>query len=65
MAVTYGDPDYYARVGFRPVSEAILPAEFALKHPHGWLAQSLTGEALAPLTGPCRCVGALNRSDYW
>lgn len=65
VAVTYGDPDYYARVGFRPVSKEVARAPLPLSHPEGWLAQSLTDLPLAPLKGPSRCVVALNDPDYW
>lgn len=65
IAVTYGDPNYYARVGFAPVTEAIVPAPLTLSQPHGWLAQSLTDDALAPLNGPARCADALNNPSYW
>jgi predicted N-acetyltransferase YhbS len=65
IAVTYGDPNYYSRVGFAPISEAQAPAPFALNHPEGWLGQSLTDQALTPLQGPCRCVGALHDPVFW
>ena len=31
IAMTYGDPGYYAKVGFRPISEADAPAPFKLQ----------------------------------
>lgn len=65
IAVTYGDPNYYAKVGFIPISEADASAPFPLKHPEGWLAQSLTNRAMAPLKGPSRCVDALNDPAFW
>lgn len=65
IAVTYGDPAFYTRVGFAPVREADLPAPFALQYPHGWLAQSLSGAGLTPLSGPVRCVTAMNDPAYW
>lgn len=65
VAVTYGDPAYYAKVGFAPIDEAFARAPFPLQQPHGWLAQSLTGGPLAPLKGPARCVAALNDPAYW
>jgi putative acetyltransferase len=65
IAVTYGDPNYYAKVGFIPISEADAPAPFPLKHPEGWLAQSLTNRAMAPLKGPSRCVDALDDPGFW
>jgi predicted N-acetyltransferase YhbS len=47
--MTYGDPSYYAKVGFMPISEADAQAPFPLSHPEGWLAQSLTERAMTPL----------------
>ena len=65
FAVTYGDPNYYAKVGFRPISEEFARAPFKLKFPKGWLGQSLTEGKVTPLKGPSRCVEAFHRPDYW
>ena len=65
IAMTDGDPNSYATVGFRPISEADAQAPFPLKHPEGWPAQSLTDRAMAPLKGPSRCVSALNDPVFW
>ena len=65
VALTYGDPGYYGRVGFLPISEAEVPAPFALNHPEGWLGQSLTARPLGALPGPSHCVGPLNRPEFW
>lgn len=65
LVITYGDPAFYAKVGFQPVSQAVIPAPLPLQQPHGWLAQSLTGTAIQPIQGRCTCVAALNRPEYW
>ena len=65
IAVTYGDPNFYAKVGFTPISEGDAAAPLPLNHPEGWLAQSLTDRAMAPLKGPSRCVEALNDPVFW
>jgi predicted N-acetyltransferase YhbS len=65
VAVTYGDPDYYGRVGFVTVSEEIVPPPLPLQYPHGWLAQALSGNDLIPLKGPSECVQAFNDPGYW
>jgi predicted N-acetyltransferase YhbS len=65
VALTYGDPAYYARVGFTPITDAFAPAPFELKHPEGWLGQSLTERELTPLAGPSRCVEALTDPVFW
>lgn len=65
IAVTYGDPAFYGRVGFKPVSEADLPAPQPLQQPQGWIAQSLTDAPLTPLSGPARCVAAFDDPALW
>ncbi len=65
IAVTYGDPAFYGRVGFRPVSEAELPAPQPLRQPHGWIARSLTEAPLTPLRGTVRCVAAFDDPALW
>ena len=65
VAVTYGDPNYYSKVGFMQVTEQEIQAPLKLQFPQGWLAQSLTSEKLVPLVGSSRCVDALNSPGYW
>lgn len=65
IAVTYGDPNYYCKVGFTPITETVAPAPFKLQRPEGWLGQSLTGTELKPLKGPPRCVAAFNDPGFW
>jgi predicted N-acetyltransferase YhbS len=65
IAVTYGDPNYYSRVGFAPVTEAFIPAPFKLQYPEGWLAQSLTETEITPLKGAVHCVEAFNDPAFW
>jgi predicted N-acetyltransferase YhbS len=65
IVMTYGDPNFYAKVGFIPISEADAQAPYPLNHPEGWLGQSLTDREMAPLKGPSRCVEALNDPVFW
>lgn len=65
FAVTYGDPDYYCKTGFHPITEGFAPAPLPLSHPHGWLGQSLKEGETAPFKGPSRCVSAFNRPELW
>lgn len=65
IAVTYGDPAYYGRVGFQPVTQDVLAAPFDLQFPEGWQAQSLTQAPLTPVKGPARCVTAFDDPVYW
>lgn len=65
VAVTYGDPAYYGRVGFAPITEAQARAPLPLSMPQGWIGQALDGGAMPELRGKSRCVAALNRADIW
>jgi predicted N-acetyltransferase YhbS len=65
IAVTYGNPNYYSKVGFTSITEAFAQAPFALKRPEGWLGQSLTDREMTPLKGLARCVDALNDPVFW
>ena len=65
LLFTYGDPAFYGKVGFQPISEDFIRAPFTLSQPQGWLAQSLTGTPLRPIDGPTRCVSAFGDPSYW
>lgn len=63
--LTYGDPKFYEKVGFRPISPAVVRAPFELSQPEGWLGQSLVEDFIETLSGQCRCVHALANPVYW
>jgi putative acetyltransferase len=65
LAITYGNPSFYSKVGFQCVTEAVVPAPLTLQHPEGWLAQSLKGDEIQPIKGKSSCVEALNKPEYW
>lgn len=65
LAITYGDPNFYSKVGFQSVTEAVVPAPLTLQHPEGWLAQSLRGDKIQSIEGKSSCVEALNKPEYW
>lgn len=65
VVVTYGDPAYYEKVGFKPLAENVLRAPLELSMPHGWLGQSLTDEPIAPREGRPVCVNAFRDPVYW
>ena len=62
---TYGDPQFYTKLGFKSISEADIRAPLKLSQPEGWLAQSLNSDRLVPISGESYCVEALNNQDYW
>jgi len=65
LVVTYGDPNYYSKVGFKPVTEKTIAAPYSLTYPEGWQAQSLTQEPLSPVEGKTQCVEAFRSQEYW
>ena len=65
VAVTYGDINFYGRVGFMPITEDIASAPLPLRYPDGWLGQSLTERPLDPLRGQSASVDAFNNPAYW
>lgn len=65
IVITYGDPNFYGKVGFAPLSETQAPAPLPLSYPVGWIGQPLNGATFAPLRGTCRCVSALNDPSLW
>ncbi|MDT0681617.1 N-acetyltransferase [Roseicyclus sp. F158] len=65
VVLTYGDPNFYSKVGFETITEEIARAPLPLSHPEGWLGQSLKTEALKPLQGAPTCVAPLNDPSLW
>jgi len=65
LVLTYGDPRFYSKVGFRVIAESVIPPPFTLSQPEGWMAQSLVGDQIDPLQGQSRCVKTLSKPEYW
>ena len=65
VAITYGDPSFYSKVGFHSLSENIIRAPLKLSMPVGWLGQSLTGGPIQPVNGRPTCVKEFNDPAYW
>ena len=65
VAITYGDPSFYSRTGFEPLSEDVMKAPLTLSMPHGWLGQSLTGGPVPAVSDRPACVREFNDPRYW
>lgn len=65
MVFTYGDPNFYSKVGFNKIDENIAKAPFKLTYPEGWLVQSLNDETIKAIKGSVCCVKALSNPQYW
>jgi len=64
LIVTYGDPNYYAKVGFKALSEQDVPAPMPLSMPIGWLGKTLNNPIPANLTTP-KCVEPFCNQNLW
>ena len=65
FVTTYGDPNYYSKVGFRVLSENTIAAPLNLSMPEGWLGLSLTGEPIPAIDERPSCVKEFNHPVYW
>jgi len=65
IAITYGDPSFYTKIGFQSLSENVIQPPLKLSMPEGWLAQSLTGEPINTINGHPTCVEEFNDPAYW
>ena len=65
VAITYGDPSFYSKVGFRLLSENVIQAPLKLSMPEGWLGQPLTGDLIPTIKDRPTCVKEFNDPAYW
>lgn len=65
MLFTYGDPNFYSKLGFKQISETLIKAPLILSYPEGWLAQTLNGKSMTAIDGETQCVKALMDQQYW
>lgn len=65
LVFTYGDINFYSKVGYNIISEEKVKAPLKLSYPEGWLAQSLVDNEISPIPGNSYCVEAINSSKYW
>lgn len=67
ISITYGDINFYSKVGFHQITEDLAKAPQPLSFPHGWLGQCLTETTFpfSPLVGSAQCVKALDDPSYW
>jgi predicted N-acetyltransferase YhbS len=63
--VTYGDPRFYAKVGFQPISQDRIQPPQKLSMPQGWLALSLTQDPIPNISEKPQTVEAFNDPAYW
>ncbi len=63
--MTYGDINFYGKVGFSVVSEEIIQAPHNLSYPKGWLAKPVLDDEILPITGKPSCLKPLDNPALW
>ena len=65
VVVTYGDINFYSRVGYKQIAEDVIKAPLALSMPEGWLGQSLISDKLEAIDDKPSCVEEFNKPELW
>ena len=65
LVLTYGDVNFYSKVGFSLITENVVKAPLKLTYPEGWLGQSLVSDKIEPIAGNSYCVEAFNKPEIW
>ena len=65
LLLSYGDPNFYSKVGFQTISEELIKAPFALSMPEGWIGQSLINDNIEGIKGDSYCVEAISVASFW
>ena len=65
VVCTYGDLNFYGKIGFAPLGKDRIQPPHKLSYPQGWIGQSLVTSTTPKSTGVCSCVSALNKPSLW
>jgi putative acetyltransferase len=63
--VSYGDINFYSKVGYKVITEDIIPSPLKLTYPEGWIARTLGSKNLESIKGKSYCVEAINAPELW
>ncbi|MCK5824192.1 MAG: N-acetyltransferase [Ichthyobacteriaceae bacterium] len=64
LVMTYGDINFYSKVGFSLVSEKVIKAPYKLSYPEGWLGKSLISNNISPIAEKPQCAEAFHESIW-
>lgn len=65
LLMTYGDPRYYSKIGFKKTTVSIVPAPFKLSQPIGWLMNKISSKKLPKLAKKPECVLPFRNKKLW
>ncbi len=65
LTITYGDINFYSKVGYEQITESKIAAPMPLTYPEGWLGCSLDAKTVLELEGSSSCIPELNDKNLW
>ena len=65
ILMTYGDPSYYSKVGFKKTKVSIVPAPYKLSQPIGWLINKISSKKLNKFKSKPNCVRPFRNKKLW
>lgn len=65
LCLSYGDIQFYSKVGYQVISEELIAAPLPLSYPEGWIACMLDGGNIPKIAGSSFCVDEINDPRYW
>ena len=64
LLMTYGDPSYYSKSGFKKTNISLIPAPYKLSQPIGWLVNKISFKKLKIKSKP-KCVLPFRNKKLW
>jgi len=64
LLMTYGDPSYYRKSGFKKTNISLVPAPYKLSQPIGWLVNKISSKRLKIKSKP-KCVLPFRNKKLW
>lgn len=65
ILMTYGDPSYYSKVGFKKTKVSIVPAPYKLSQPIGWLINKISSKKINKFKSKPNCVRPFRNKKLW
>ena len=65
LLMTYGDPNYYLKSGFKKTKVTLVPAPYKLFQPIGWLANKISSKRSIKLRSKPSCVLPFRNKKLW
>ena len=65
LLMTYGDPNYYSKSGFKKTKVTLIPAPYKLSQPIGWLANKISSKRSIKLKSKPSCVLPFRNKKLW